>query len=1348
MRAQGLPPAESPPAPFIVGVAASAGGLDPLRGLLRELPGDLGLSIVIAQHLSPHHRSILTDLLSRETALSVHTAEDGDQLAPDTVYVTPANKDITIARGRILLTEPPDPVRPKPSADRLFHSMAEAYHELCAGVVLSGTGTDGAAGARAIKAAGGAVFAQEPASAAYDGMPRAALQTGCADSVPDSRGLAERLARLARGEPADDREPALGDALERIGQRVYRERQMDLGAYREATVQRRLQRRLVATGARDAAHYEQLLQTDPGEVDRLIRELLISVTAFFRDREAFQALETVIGELARQRSEDAELRIWVPGCATGEEAYSIAILVQEALAQHEITRPVQIFATDLDEEALTEARSGIYPAGAVADLPGAWLERYFVREGDRVRAAKPLRDMMVFARQDLLNDPPFTRLDLISCRNLLIYLRPDTQKRILELFHYGLRPGGHLFLGRAEGISGREYLYTAIDGAQRLYRKRNDVRATPPKFGNGGPAPERSSPPPPAASRRTQMDQRIAEGLQELFAPEHVVVTAAGTVLRSRGAGNYMHLPDGDASLSVQALIREELRSELITLLNRCHREGHPQMGTALRLRPELEWVRLRITPLPAATDEGSVCYLILFERGAYEEPPPEIAEGDERTQRTVDTLRGELTATREHLSVVTEELERANEELQSTNEELQSSNEELQSTNEELETSNEELQSTNEELTTVNEELNRRSEELSEAYDDLASVMDSLSEGLVVFDAHARIKRFNAAAQSLLELQEDWLEQPVSILSGQLGLYDWGDRVQRVLREGDTLEEWLDCQGEHHLLRLLPYWSRASRLQGCILLLVNYTSVVRAETQVRLQAQALDATSEGVVVADAQVPGLPVTYCNRSFKTLTGYEPEEAIGHNCRFLQGPDTDPADVDTLRAALSRQEPVSVVLTNYRKDGSPFRNYLRIDPVRNAAGTVTHFIGIQGDVTRQEAYQSELLAAKAEAEQASQAKTEFLSSMSHELRTPLNAIVGFTQLLAEHSEPSAESRQRYYGDILRAGWYLRDLINDVLDLARIEAGEMHVAPTAVQLCSVAEDCLAVCSGDASEHRIALTVEVPDDLWVQADPMRLKQILLNLLTNGIKYNRPGGTVHLDARPEADGDAVSVVISDSGIGIPPEKRERLFLPFDRLDQDRGTIEGTGIGLLIAQRLATFMAGTLALLDSSPERGSRFQLRLPAADPPTEGAARPSRAAESPMADHPPIRPVRILYVEDQFLNRLLVRGLIDNRSDAELTEAEDGASALGIAAEQAFDLILLDLHLPDMDGFQVMESLRGQGIAPAVPVVAVSADALPAQRERAAELGFSDYLVKPFRIQDLERLIRTVGAGFADEA
>jgi two-component system CheB/CheR fusion protein len=940
-----------PEGPLIaVGIAASAGGLEALRDLVGQLPAVSRLAYVVVQHLSPSHRSLLVDLLRRETALQVLEIAQGMTPAANTVYITPPGVNVELRAGALHLTEARRPGIPKPSADHFLASLASEYGDNAIAVVLSGTGTDGAKGVRAVKASGGFTFAQDPTTAKYDGMPRAAIETGCVDVVLPPAQVASELARLARLSSTAELMPPGPPAppvYNRILGLVHKRTGTDFLNYKETTIRRRLVRRMLATNSGSLDEYELLLRENPAEIDRLYQDVLISVTSFFRDREAYEALAACIPELLAAKQPGDEIRVWVAGCATGEEAYSVALLLAEALGPQLSTYRVQVFATDIDESALAQARRGAYHVSGLADMEDRRLRGFFVPSGDAFQVSKALREMVIFARQDLTRDPPFLRVDLVTCRNVLIYLNSPTQKRILELFHYALRPGGYLFLGKSESPE-QVRLFAAVDARRRIYT-RKDVPAVPrppaASFHDPGRPAQR-----PAASRvrKDSLEDRVDAVARAAYLPPGVVVDREGEVRYVLGDVNpFLRLPPGRAGLNALGLIGTELQADLRALMVKAERSGQAERGVRTTLREGGTRARLAVHPVPGDPPEDTL-FLVSFEQA-----PPESAVPVEEGSRS--ELEQELAATREHLQTVIEELETSNEELQSLNEELQSSNEELQSTNEELETANEELQSTNEELTTVNEELQSKSSELAATNADLENVKDSLPYPLLVVDAKMRVSIANRAAAEVLGVTAQDVGEVVTTLELGVSVPDLLEILERVIRL-DREEERQLTGARDYVVRVRPYHDETGRARGAVIAFWDNTELRNAEAdlkeraaQVELQARALDAVQHGVVIADALAADQPIVYVNPAFERITGYPARDALGRNCRFLQGPESDTQARDRIRDAIARGEPCTVLTRNYRKDGSAFWNELTIAPVRDGSGRLTHFIGTQIDVS---------------------------------------------------------------------------------------------------------------------------------------------------------------------------------------------------------------------------------------------------------------------------------------------------------------------------------------------------------------------------------------------------------------
>ncbi|PKO88138.1 MAG: PAS domain S-box protein, partial [Betaproteobacteria bacterium HGW-Betaproteobacteria-12] len=714
---------------YVVGIGASAGGLEALTALISHLPVNLGICYVVIQHLSPTYRSMMAQLLGRDTEMAVREAEDGGQLEANTIFIAPANHNLTLQGDSFVLVETPPRVAPKPSVNVFLASLAEARGDDAIGVILSGTGSDGAQAIGGIKAAGGFTFAQEPASAKYSGMPQAAIDTGTIDWVLPPEQIAQRIADIARSrEHLAPPETNFGSAstLKKLLLKVRQHTKVDLNGYKENTVWRRIERRMAANRMVTLEEYLAHVDAVPDELDLLYKDVLISVTSFFRDAPAFEALGNVLEGLLREKRPGDELRVWVAGCATGEEAYSIAMLLCERSGAALANLRVQIFATDLDLNAMALARKGVYSSAAVGTLDPELVARYFVPRNDAYEVSKTLREMVVFARQDLVQDPPFLRLDLITCRNVLIYFQSELQARILSVFHYALRPEGFLFLGKSENVYQQDSLFGPVHKDARIFRRENVL--TRPNLSGGSFI---LSPADRAGAEVEKIVEKSAatlyqESAARFYQPPGILINGNFAILHLQGkVGDFLNVGDGRPSFDLPHLIRKEFSADLQTLLHQArHKQGSAYgRPRTLKLADGKRLVRMVIHALEANTANGM--FLVVFEAVAKSRSAVGTAIGE--AGATVRELEDEIIAMREHLQAVIEELETSNEEMQALNEEVQAANEELQSSNEELEASNEELQATNEELTTVNEELQIKSAQLLEFNYDLESIQSCI---------------------------------------------------------------------------------------------------------------------------------------------------------------------------------------------------------------------------------------------------------------------------------------------------------------------------------------------------------------------------------------------------------------------------------------------------------------------------------------------------------------------------------------------------------------------------------------------------------------------------------------------
>ena len=882
----------------IVGIGASAGGLKAFEAFFSGVPADtdLGMAFVLVQHLAPDHESILTDLLRRYTRMQVFEVEDGMVVRPNCVYIIPPNRDMAFFNGVLQLMEPSAPRGQRLPIDFFFRSLADDQHERAICIVLSGTGSDGTLGVRAIKGEGGMVMAQNPASTEYDGMPRSAISTGLVDyELPPAEMATQLITYVAHAfgkPPRTDSVPVskTDNALKKIFILLRAQTGHDFSQYKPSTIQRRIERRLAVNQIETLDGYVKYLQQTPAEIDALFRDLLIGVTSFFRDPEAFEALEEqIIPKLFAGKPASAVIRVWSPGCSTGEEAYSLAILLAERQEAMKQSFKVQVFATDIDNRAIATARGGLYPASIAADISPERLERFFTVEPDGAagspgayRIHKGIRDLLVFSEQNVIKDPPFSKLDLISCRNLLIYMGGDLQKKVIPLFHYALNPGGFLFLGTSETVGEFGDLFVALDRKSKLYQRQEYLyggqhealgRYLPPMTAIEVAAPHTARFAKTAFPRKPHLRELTEQALLQQVAPAGALVNDQGDILYLHGrTGQYLEPAQGEAGISnILKMAREGLRRDLTTALHKAAGTKEIVRHPGLRVKTNGDFTTINLTIRPvtlphvegaeetghAATSEPPV-YLVILE----EAPPSLEAVSSDRSSDAgtstglsadarVAALTQELRAKDEYLQTANEELETSNEELTSSNEEMQSVNEELQSTNEELETSKEELQSLNEELGTVNAELQTKLADLSRANNDMNNLLAGTGIGTVFVDHQLRILRFTPAVTRIINLILSDVGRPVGhVVSNLVGYDRLSADVKTVL---DTLiPKEVDVQttaGVWYTLRIIPYRTLDNVIEGAVITFVDITEIVRARDALRQANELLRLT---VVVRDA----------------------------------------------------------------------------------------------------------------------------------------------------------------------------------------------------------------------------------------------------------------------------------------------------------------------------------------------------------------------------------------------------------------------------------------------------------------------------------------------------------------
>ena len=1079
----------------VVGVGASAGGLEALSELVAELPQASGMAFLIATHLDPQRDSLLVPLLQKKTALTVVEAA-GQRLAPDHIYVIPPDSVMRLAEDRIVLTPRQHKAGANLPINALFQSLAGEWAEKAVGVVLSGSGTDGTEGLKAIKEAGGIIFVQEPASARFPGMPDSAIRSGCADRILDPAGIGAQLRHLVTHpflREARESEGKEEDApwLPQVFALLYESYHADFSLYKASTVNRRLRRRMALQGVLTLPRYLEQLRSDAAERAALFNDLLIRVTSFFRDRSAYAALSAgALPALLESRSASDPIRVWVPACATGEEVYSIAIALVEAMADRPAP-PIQIFGTDLSEAAVSAARLGCYPESIAERVSPERLQRFFQRERQGYCVVKSLRELCLFARHNLVVDPPFSRMDLVSCRNMLIYLDPVLQQRVLGNLHYALKPQGYLFLGGAENAGYDPALFSVVDRRHHIFRKlgnsssRTFVSRLPPMASGsarGAQAFDREE-----GSTYMNVLRQADALLLSRFSPASLLVDEGMNILQIRGqADAYIGHPEGAASLQLHRMVRPGILTQLLPVIEEARQSGRTARRNDLRVEANdtLREVGLEVIPLHEAGGSG-MSFLVVFDpesrvQGrAARRPPAESALG-----RRNEELEEELEDLRKFMQSSFEAHEAGKEESSALQEELQSANEEFRSTNEELETAKEELQATNEELITTNEELRSRTAQLEVLNKDLSSaratsefagkfadaIIDSVSHPLVVLDAAFRVVRAN---RSFYETCSTQAQATVGHSFLEIGKACWGAQplVAKMLAQvltGELADDVRAC------LELPPSGSRSMVLRG------------------------------------RKVPGLE----NRPDLILVAIDDISEVEHSLHAREADDR-------------------------RKD-------------------------------------------------------DFLATLAHELRNPLapirNALHALGLLAKDEAlKPPLAMIDRQVTNINR-------LVDDLMDVSRITEGKITLDCKVVDLRLLLAETVTALAPDLEQRGLELVMHLPDaPVLVSVDPVRMDQIVGNLLINAGKYTDRGGhiVVTLDT---AAGHAV-LTVADDGMGIAPEALPHVFDLFMQSDQARRRADGgLGIGLTLVQRLVQLQGGSVRAASPGVGKGSEFELRLPIA--------------------------------------------------------------------------------------------------------------------------------------------------------
>lgn len=1262
-------PADGPGVP-VVGLGASAGGLSALERFFDQLSDSTQAAFVLVQHLAPDRESEMAELLQNHTGMKVTQIQDGQPVAPNNVYVIPPGASLEIRQSVLSLSEPHEQRGKRLPIDHFLRSLAEDQGDNAVCIIFSGTGSDGSLGLKAIKESAGICMVQDPDDAEYEGMPQSAIATGEVDIIATATELARRLneyiehdrsielPRVAGSLPDDDT-----DALQTILSTVRQNTGNDFSSYKRSTILRRIARRIQVNQVASLEEYANFLRNYPQEVDSLFKDFLISVTNFFRDTEAFEYVEEdVIPELVKRRDENGQIRVWVAGCATGEEAYSIAMqLLEQTDAKH---RPpnLQVFATDLDDDALDFARRGTYPSSIAADVSPERLDRFFVEEKDGYRVTTQLKDVVLFAHHNLLTDPPFSDLDLVTCRNLLIYLERDVQQRLFDMFHYALNEDGVLFLGGSESPENVSNIFEGVNKAHRVYRCRKVPEKMPSFFpvntitdvgdeAQDGGASGRSKTMSFGEIHRTLM-------LEE-YAPPGVIVDEDYSIVHLFGnVGRILRPTEGDPTQNLLEKVGQNLRLELRPALFRAFERGESVSSRHVReqVDDQTRLINLSVRPLKHSAITGNYVHVVFDE---VEDAPEALLRPDEAdaSGELVEHLEKELDRTKERLQTVTEEFETSNEELKASNEELQSMNEELRSTTEELETSKEELQSTNEELVTVNHELKTKIEELNEANADLENLLASTDIGTIFLNRDLNIKRFTPGMKSLFNLIDEDKGRPFSHISHALEYDGFVEDAEEVLdtlkpREIETESE----DGRYLLVRILPYRTRDDRVDGVVLTFIDITARRTAEAEVKERAR-----QQAVLARLGQM-----ALRTEDTEQLKGQILEEVArafdAQYCMILrlvdgaleldQGRGWDEGELQSIAANMGQSSHVGYTLTvdepvivnDFAADdrfAGPKRladedlqsgmsvaihgeddpyGILAVHAAEPAEYTVddANFLhsvaNLLGEFIRRTRTEEALREAKEEAEAATHAKSAFLANISHDLRTPLTALSGLAEVLQRRLDGDDATMVE---QILDSADQLEKTLNAVLQFVD-HGNTLTLTPKPVDVRSVVESVVGVVRESAPDA-VDIRIDGPTDdegspqpVDAHLDETALNRVISNLVGNAVKFTDEG---YVCVRIRERDEQLQIVVADTGEGMEADFLDRAFEPFEQ--QTMGAHRkhgGHGLGLAIVLELVEAMEGSVRV-KSQPGRGTVFLVELPRSIGDASAGSSETSESQSPNA-------------------------------------------------------------------------------------------------------------------------------------
>jgi two-component system CheB/CheR fusion protein len=1342
----------------IVGIGASAGGLEALIAFLENAPPNSGAAYVIVMHLSPSHESNADAILQRATGMPVTAVTKPIHVERDNVYVISPSYMLEMNDGYLRVRER-KAGGPPVAIDQFMRTLALAHGANAVAVILSGTGADGVSSLSLIKDQGGVVVVQSPDEAGHAGMPRAAIDTGLADLVLPVAQMPQKLINLWRNanairlpapseeedgqaqQPKHQQEEILRDILAILRSKSGH----DFSKYKRATVLRRIERRLQVRELHELGDYRELLRNDADESQSLLADMLIGVTQFFRDREVFEAIEReLIPELFNDREQEDLVRVWSVACSTGQETYSLAMLLAEHTERANLEYNFQLFGSDIDERAITMARAGLYPPSIVEDVGEARLNHHFLKEDGRYRIRKPLRDTILFAAQNVLRDPPFSKLDLISCRNLLIYLNRDTHAQVLEMFHFALKPNGYLLLGSSESADTLAELFVPVDKKNRLYRAKPASRfprsAIPMAI---APVPRVPSPDPTQGEKRKFSYASVHQRLLSEYAPPSVLVDHQSNIVHlSEGTHQFLRHAAGEPSRNLIALVEPELRLELRTALFQAIQSGKSVETRRISMERNERVFYVNITARPVFDVNTTTDFVLVLFHKVEQTTEEQVVSPDGVPQDAIlSGLEQELHRTKAQLQDTIEHSETSTEELKASNEELQAINEELRSATEELETSKEELQSVNEELVTVNYELKNKVEEAGKVNDDLQNLITSTNIATIFVDRNRRIKRYTPYAADLFNLIPGDVGRPLADITHRL---DYPQLAEDATASFETLRaverEVSSNDGRWFIARILPYRTVQDRIDGAVLTFIDITGRRQAEEQMRSQEERMRlvaASTKDYAIMTMDCEGR-ITSFNNGAERIFGYKEEEILGQHDSIIFTPEDRAAGAPEQEKRRAREDGrAEDERWHLRKDGSRFFCSGVMTPLSD--GEFFGYAKIGRDLTgrlEHDKQRSEQLAIerdrRAEAQTANALKDEFLAIMSHELKHPLNLIHLNADLICRLTDAGTNPMLSKAAQAIRASTASQaKIINDLLDLSRLKTGKMTVNRRRIDLNVMTRNIVDVVRADPAAAALQIVFdEAAQPMWLYADQTRIEQVIWNLLNNAIKFTPSGGVIRV-ALSSRDQEA-QLEVCDNGQGIAAEYLPTIFDMFGQGTPSivRGT-KGLGIGLAMVQQIVELHGGRVRATSGGTGQGACFALWLP-----LDSRQFERDPGETPVREVS-LEGVRVLIVDDS-RDVMEAFSLLLELTGAKVRATTSPLEALKLLEVEPFDLLISDIGMPEMDGFTFIRAVRETPQGRALPAIAVTGFGRKTDVDQATAAGFNGHINKPVEIEEVEAVAR----------